>query len=108
KDPLLDLPPLDYMRTIQLNEVALNNVAGAERISKMRKGTLELYARLQPRDAQDAMLAGVMVGIYNFTMESIADCEGSVTNTQGELNRRYALKGARTLADLSELYDRRR
>jgi hypothetical protein len=37
--------------------------------SKLRKGTLDLYFSLAPRDAIDSMVAGALVGLSNLIMD---------------------------------------
>jgi len=77
-----------------------------ETASKLRKGTVDLYSSLTPRDAIDSMLAGAIVGLSNATM----DCfdRATLSEKTRELNLRYGIKGAATLADLGKLYDSRR
>ena len=89
----------------QLNTSVTRNY-NQETGSKLRKGTFDLYSRLAPRDAIDSMLAGAMVGLSNATMDCFDRANWS--GRARELNLRYGIKGAATLADLSKLYDSRR
>lgn len=92
----------------QLNLVARDGrVCGAENRANLRKGTLSLYSSLSSKDPIDSMLARVMVAITNLTMECIARAESSSAPSQ-EINLRYSIKGAVTLAQLTEAYDSRR
>jgi hypothetical protein len=74
--------------------------------SRLRKGAIDLYFSLAPRDAIDSMVASAMVGLSNATME----CFDRATRSERarDLNLRYGIKGAATLRDLSEFYDSRR
>jgi len=91
----------------QLNMVARDgSVGGSEKRANLRKGTIDLYHSLSPQDSIDSMLAGVMVGITNLTMECIAHANGS--SISGEINLRYSMKGVKELAELTEVYDARR
>src|SRR4051812_28848314 len=61
-----DCSPQTALLSVQLNQVARDNdFAGPERRRKLKRGTLELYADLKPRDAIDSMFARVIVGINN-------------------------------------------
>ena len=92
----------------QLSAVAQEgNSCGKELRSKLRKGTVDLHDSLSPNDSIDSMLAGVMVGIHNLTMECIA-WTGYGFSSSREENLRYSIKGARTLAELAEVYEARR
>jgi len=77
-----------------------------ERASRLVKGTFDLYSSLAPEDAIDSMLAGAMVGLLN----AIMDCfdRANWSGRARELNLRYGIKGAATLAALTKLYDSRR
>jgi hypothetical protein len=97
-------PRLDLLEH-QLNTSVTRDFT-QETESRLKKGAIDLYFSLAPRDAIDSMLASAMVALSNATMDCFdrANCSGRAR----ELNLRYGIKGAATLADLSELYDSRR
>lgn len=105
--PVKKRPPKVELLEHQLNMVARDSgVGGLEKRANLRKGTIALYHSLSPKDSIDSMLAGVMVGISHLTMECIARASGS--SISGEINLRYSIKGAMTLAQLTEAYEGRR
>jgi hypothetical protein len=107
--PVKKRPPKVELLEHQLNMAARDSgVGGLEKKASLRKGTIALYHSLSPKDSIDSMLAGVIVGISNLTMECISRAGSSLTNASGEINLRYAIKGAMTLVQLTEAYEGRR
>ena len=92
----------------QLNRVAReSSVGGLERRADLKKGTVALYQRLAPRDAIDTMLASLMVGIHNQTMDCIA--QSGVGFASGQpIKLQYSIKGAKMFVELTEAYAARR
>lgn len=105
--PVKNRPPKVDLLEHQLRAVAQEgNSCGKELRSKLQKGTIDLYDSLSPNDSIDFMLAGVMVGIHNLTMECVART-GYGFSSSREVNLRYSIKGALALAQLAEVYEAR-
>jgi hypothetical protein len=78
-----------------------------EKQQKLSDGAVDLYDALAPKDAIDSMLGSAMVALSNATMNCFDRANWGFERSR-ELNLRYGIKGAATLAELSKLYDSRR
>jgi hypothetical protein len=84
-------------------------IAGPERFvpdndlkSKIRQGSIDLYRRLKPRNAQESIISLLAVGITNASLDCLA-LVSRLNVDQAELrdlNLRHGLKGATVAADL--------
>ena len=107
--PSDDEGAIDYLVAHQLRLVAMKNSwGGQERRAKLERGMLDLYRSLAPVDGIDVMTASVMVGLHSLTMSSVDRAGHGSQGTPREVALRYAIKGAKTLAELAEFYDARR
>ena len=107
--PSDDAGAIDYLVEHQLRILAMMTPwAGEERRAKLERGVHGLYRSLAPVDGIDVMTASVMVGIHSLTMSSMERATPGSQGTPREVAMRYAIKGAKTLAELGEFYDARR
>jgi hypothetical protein len=76
--------------------------------SKFRRGAVDLYASLRPKDAIDSILARLTVGLTNLTMDCVDRAGISGTKPARDVNLRYAMKGATVVVELIKARESRR
>ena len=104
--PAESRPPRFVLLEYQLNWVVRNSwVAGPKR-EALRKGTLDLYKGLDPRDTTDSIFAALTVGLHNQTMECIGRNTGNPQTD--ELRLKYSIRGAAVIEKLLKYYHSRR
>ena len=98
--------PRNDLLEYQLNS-SVTRDPNKEKQQKLRNGAVDLYDSLKANDAIDSMLGSAMVALSNATMDCFDRANWGFERSR-ELNLRYGIKGAATLAELSKLYDSRR
>jgi hypothetical protein len=80
---------------------------GGEIRQKLMRGAIDLYRSLEPQDAIDAILAGIIVGLNNVTMDCLGK-SSSIDVRKEEVRLKYGIKAATVLADVLMQYQERR
>jgi hypothetical protein len=74
-----------------------------------KEGSAELYLALEPKDAAEAILSALSVGVANATMDCLADAvRMKALPPIRDMNLRQAFSGAKVAADLLETLERHR
>jgi hypothetical protein len=72
---------------------------------ELREDACKLYRGLQPRNTSEAMMATVVVGLFNATLGTIADATRNDTPPHvRDINLRHGIKATTVFADLLERY----
>ncbi|MGB6949061.1 MAG: hypothetical protein WBD84_07660 [Methyloceanibacter sp.] len=98
-------PGIDLLQHQLVNSVTRQY--SPEITSKLRHGAVDLYSSLSPQNASDSVLARLVVGLNNMTMDCLDRVHRSSDRAR-EINLRYAVKGAATLVDVMKFNDARR
>jgi hypothetical protein len=101
--------PDDLLLMIQLHEAisrsSLDSDAARER---MAADTEDLYRGLDPKSARDSILCRTIVAANDATMKCFGRAAQTNESFALQLNLRFAFKGAQTIAQLMEVYDKLR
>ena len=103
--PVARQPRVDLLDHQLVNSVTRHY--SAEITSKLRHGAVDLYSSLSPKNASDSVLARLIVGLNNMTMDCLDRIHWGPDHAR-EVNLRYAAKGAATLVEVMKFYDARR
>lgn len=80
---------------------------GRETRERLTRAAIDLYRSLEPQDAIDAILASIIVGLNNVTMDCLAKAS-TIDVRAEEVRLKYGIKGAAVLADSLKQYQARR
>jgi hypothetical protein len=99
-------PPVPHLKLIshQLRAAVRNHNCGNEQYQVLVNGTFDLFASLKPKDAIGAVLATLIVGLHNQTMEIMA----TTSSREQDLRLKYSVRGAATIQKLLAHYEQRR